>query len=132
MKRARFPIAGLMAAVVAVAINLAVMRVDRRVQNVASLVAPVLCLRRHADGKPPDPGCARSRPRTWCGGAGSRHSSLVSRPWVGRWSSRSSPAIPIAPSVLLGYTELIGTYTRPVFESLPCGFSGLGLGCSSS
>ncbi len=115
MKRARFPIAALMAAVVAVAINLAVWRsieltsVDGGMSHfffacgampMASLLI-LVALPRAASvmrGDPVSPFLLGFEASGWA--------------TVFAFVTCSS----IAPSVLLRFVELIGPYTRPVFE----------------
>jgi hypothetical protein len=115
MKRARFPIAGLMAAVGAVAINLAVWRSINfnnapnglshfffacGVMPMASLLILVALM---------------SAPTLMQGG---RVSPFVVGFEASGWTVVLAfvTCYSVAPLVLLGYAELIGTHTRPVFE----------------
>jgi hypothetical protein len=115
MKRARFPIAGLMAAVVAVAINLAVWRsIDPTNQNGG--LAPFF----FAGGAMPMASllilvALGSAPGLMQGG---RVSPFVVGFEAAGWAVVFAfvTCYSIAPSVLLGYVESIGAYTRPVFE----------------
>jgi hypothetical protein len=115
MKRARFPIAGLMAAVAAVAINLAVWRsIDWT--NAAGGLSHFL----FACGAMPMASLlilvvVTSAPTLMRGGPVSPFVvGFEALGWAAVFAFISCYSV--APSVLLGYAGLIGAYTRPVFE----------------